>query len=183
MNLGTLKFIVKSSDFYCTIARYSDLCPLAAENFMKLCKGTKLTDDGPAHHYLGCPIHRIVPGGWLQCGDFIDGSGANSKAAHEDGVIRDESFSVDFGCPEGGILGYSASGPHANGSQFFITFGPCEWMQNSFVGFGRVVQGLAALRAIERIPTSNQKPQKRVIVSNCGVQFEAAHAHKSVSHK
>ena len=126
---------------------------------------------GPKLHYLGCPVHRIVPGGWIQCGDIFDGSGGHSIAANEEGKVQDECFSVDFSAPDGGILGYSSSAPHSNGSQFFITLGPCEWMQNSFVGFGRVIQGLSTLKAIENIPTSNQKPKVRVVVKSCGVEF------------
>ena len=150
--------------------RYDDVCPEACANFLKLCTGeNRITPSGTPLFYRNCPIHRLVSGGWLQCGDIVDGTGQYSMSAGgEDVFIRDESFAVDFSLPEGGIVGYSSSGPHANGSQFFITFGPCEWMQNSFVGFGRVVVGNSILRLLEREPTSNQKPNKNIIITGCG---------------
>lgn len=145
------------------------MCPLACENFIKLCSGELGVENNVLLHYAGSGIHRLVPGGWMQCGDIVTGTGADSVAAiGTDRKVQDECFSVDFGCPEGGIVGYSSSSPHGIGSQFFITFGPCEWMQNSFVGFGRVVVGNNVLKAIERIPTTNQKPTKTVIITSCG---------------
>ena len=104
----------------CRPYRFEDLCPKACENFVKLCCG-----DIKSRHYISSPIHRLVPGGWLQCGDVVDGSGANSKAAMGEGdFIEDECFSVKFGdCEFGGIVGYVTSGPHSNGSQFFVTLG------------------------------------------------------------
>lgn len=151
------------------IELYDDICPEACANFLKLCTGAGITLSGTPLFYRNCPIHRLVSGGWLQTGDIVDGTGQYSMSAGgEEVLIRDESFAVDFGLPEGGIVGYSASGPHANGSQFFITFGPCEWMQNSFVGFGRVVVGNSVLRKLEREPTSNQKPNKNIIITACG---------------
>lgn len=101
----------------------------------------------------------------------MDGTGSNSFASIHEGKVRDESFSVDFGTEEGGILGYSRSASHSNGSQFFVTLGPCEWMQNSFVGFGRVVQGFQVLKAIENSPTSNQVPELRIVVRDCGLEI------------
>jgi Cyclophilin type peptidyl-prolyl cis-trans isomerase/CLD len=57
-----------------------DICPLSCENFMKLCTGEKgdrivneTTGVTAPMHYVNCPVHRIVPGGWVQCGDIVDG--------------------------------------------------------------------------------------------------------------
>jgi cyclophilin family peptidyl-prolyl cis-trans isomerase len=150
---------------------FTDLCPKACDNFVKLCTGENGVDGGTCAklHYLNCPIHRLVAGGWLQCGDIVDGSGANSVAATgEDGKVQDECFTVNFGSRMGGMVGFSTSSPHSNGSQFFITFGPCEWMNEKFVGIGRVIQGYEVLKSLEQAPTKNQKPVIPIIVSNCG---------------
>ena len=84
-------------------------------------------------------------------------------------VIQDESFSLDFGLAVSGVVGYANSGPHSNGSQFFITLGPCEWMNQKFVGFGRVIQGFSALRLLSSVKTSNQVPDKNIFISACGI--------------
>lgn len=130
-------------------------------------------------HYKLCSVQRVVPGGWIQCGDIVDGTGANSVAAvgsaelGQAARIPDECFTLDFGAPEGGIVGYARSAAHGNGSQFFITLGPSEWMQYKFEGFGRIIQGYSVLRELENIKTSNQVPAESgyVSVSNAGCVY------------
>jgi|LauGreSBDMM110SN_4_FD.fasta_scaffold22791_2 peptidyl-prolyl cis-trans isomerase-like 6 len=153
------------------IELFNDICPVACDNFYKLCTGEKGNIKGIdlALKYAGSNVHRIVPGGWIQLGDIIDGSGNYSIAAlNDDGKVRDESYSIDFGCALGGIVGFSTSCPHTIGSQFHITLGPCEWMNDKFVGVGRVIAGYDVLRRIEQLPTENQKPTITVFVENCG---------------
>ena len=140
---------------------------------MKLCTGEAGTyDDGKKSvrlHYINCPVHRIVPGGWLQCGDIIDGTGLNSMAAiGENHKVRDESLMADFSERFGGIVGYSTSAPHSNGSQFFITFSGCPWMKHKYVGIGRIIQGYQTLRMLEAEPIRNQKPVNTITVESCG---------------
>jgi len=151
------------------IELFTDLVPIACENFIKLCTGELGATELAKLHYVGCPVHRVVPGGWLQCGDIVDGSGMCSLAAiGKDGKVQDESYMCDFSAPLGGIVGYSTSSSHSIGSQFFITLGPCEWMNGEFVGIGRVVQGFNALKNIEDAPTRNQRPFPPIVVSNGG---------------
>ena len=152
------------------IELFTEICPMACENFQKLCTGEAgVSETGIQLNYIGSPIHRIVQGGWIQGGDIVDGTGVNSIAAiGTNNKVRDESFSVDFGCPSGGIVGFSTSAPHSNGSQFFITLGPADWMNGKFVGIGRVIQGFDVLKKIEAAPCVNQKPSQMIYVENCG---------------
>ncbi len=145
------------------------MCPKACENFTKLCMKATVPGSQQVFHYADSPVHRLVKDGWLQCGDIVDGSGLNSIAAMDkSGAVADESFSVDFGFAPGGIVGFANNGPHTNGSQFFITMGPCAWMNHNFVGFGRVVQGFSVLRHINKVPTNNQRPSLNIVVGACG---------------
>lgn len=161
----------------CYLISFDDLCPKGTDNFVKLCVGARQPGGGrkaQLMHYENTRVHRIVKDGWIQCGDIVDSTGANSAAVLDlSGTVPDESFAVDFGFPPGGIVGYANSGSHTNGSQFFITMGPCEWMNSKFVGFGRVIQGFDVLRAINLVPTSNQCPQKNILIEHCGVAPEA----------
>lgn len=146
------------------------MCPQAAQNFSLLCEGTTIPDYGDKiFRYINCPVHRIVKNGWIQAGDIVDGTGKHSIAASGiDSAVPDECFSVDFGFPQGGIIGYANEGSHTNRSQFFITTGPCAWMNQKFVGFGRVIQGFDTLEKLNSLQTSNQAPINRVFISNCG---------------
>jgi cyclophilin family peptidyl-prolyl cis-trans isomerase len=143
-----------------------DLAPLASKNFVNLCTGV----NAKGRSYHECPIHRIVPGGWLQCGDVIDGSGSNSEATvGKEGKFEDETFCMDFAAEFGGIVGMASKDTHSNGSQFFITLGPCGWMNNQSVGFGRIIHGLRVLEKISSVNTKNQRPVVPVVVSNSGI--------------
>ena len=38
---------------------------------IKLCTGECGANEHAKLHYVGCPIHRVVSGGWMQCGDIV----------------------------------------------------------------------------------------------------------------
>jgi cyclophilin family peptidyl-prolyl cis-trans isomerase len=42
-------------------------------------------------------------------------------------------------------------GPNTNGSQFFLTCAPCDWLNNKHTIFGAVLRGLETLKAIESV--------------------------------
>ena len=150
------------------IELFDDICPTACSNFMKLCTGEAGEADGVTLNYRDCPFHRLVRDGWAQSGDIVDGSGNNSKSVFGD-FFEDESFSIEFGESRGGIVGYSNSAPHSNGSQFFITLGPCEWMNCTKVGFGRVVQGYDVLRKLNKGGCKNERPTPTIYIGSCGL--------------
>ena len=151
------------------IELYQKTVPVASENFLKLCTGELGATEFAKLHYQGCPIHRIVSGGWFQCGDIVEGTGKGSYAAlGAEGKVQDESFVCDFGSALGGVVGYSTSGSHSNGSQFFVTLGPCEWMNGSYVGVGRVIQGFDVLAKINTAEVSNQKPNPPILCGTAG---------------
>lgn len=145
-----------------------NICPEACDNFIKLCTGTCGSDGDVRLWYKDCPLHRLVANGWVQTGDIVDGSGSNSRSATGE-FIRDESFSVEFNSNIGGIVGYSSSGPHGNGSQFFITLGTCEWMNCTKVGFGRVIEGYTTLFKLNKTSCRNQRPDPRIYIGDCGL--------------
>jgi cyclophilin family peptidyl-prolyl cis-trans isomerase len=148
--------------------RFTDLCPKACDHFTSLCVGVKDTK-GNSLSYEKCPIHRIVKDGWFQCGDITDGSGANSVTIN-DITLPDECFTADFGFELGGVLGLANTGPHSNGSQFFITVGPCDWMNNQYVGIGRVVCGYKVIQDINCASISaTQRPDPQIFIKSSSV--------------
>ena len=52
---------------------------------------------------------------------------------------------------------------------FFVTFAPLPWLDHKAVAFGRVVKGCGALRALNKLETSNERPVENVIIANCNV--------------
>jgi cyclophilin family peptidyl-prolyl cis-trans isomerase len=151
------------------IELFTDVVPLAAQNFLMLSTGQLGATEMAKLHYQGSPVHRVVQGGWLQGGDIVLGTGAGSWAAiGKQGKVQDESFVCDFSNPLGGMVGFSTSQAHSIGSQFFITLGACEWMNGEYVGVGRVIQGFETLRRVNGCSTTNQKPDPSIIVVKSG---------------
>lgn len=147
---------------------YPKLCPKAVYNFVSLCTGEKGKLNSDVNlAYDGSVIHRIVPSGWIQGGDIIDGSGSNSVSIYNGQLFEDECFAISH--DQRGILGLANHGPHTNGSQFYITFQPAPWMDKFYVAFGKVIEGSATLDKLENIDTYNQRPKKEVKVVNCGI--------------
>ena len=61
------------------------------------------------------------------------------------------------------------SGPNTNGSQFFITTVLTPWLDGRHVVFGRVVEGMETIYAIEKQGSPSGKPKQEVRVTQCEV--------------
>eukprot|EP00118_Oscarella_pearsei_P010323 m.62946 g.62946 ORF g.62946 m.62946 type:complete len:178 (+) comp35123_c0_seq17:512-1045(+) len=142
------------------------VCPKTCENFKELCVGGHTSTSGQNLHYKDSIIHRIVSGGWIQGGDVIEGSGARSESVYGKD-FPDETFSVRH--DQRGIVGMANKGIHTNGSQFYVTLKPAPWMNNTFVAFGRIVEGSSVLSKLEDLSTKNERPTLSVKIIDCGI--------------
>ncbi len=62
------------------------------------------------------------------------------------------------------------AGKNTNGSQFFITFVPCPWLDGKHVVFGEVVEGRQTIDQIHKNASSGDgKPRAKVVVKESGV--------------
>ena len=59
-------------------------------------------------------------------------------------------------------------GKDTNGSQFFITLGPCTWLDGKHVIFGQVIQGEKCVLEIERVGTRSGSTTSKVCIIDCG---------------
>jgi peptidylprolyl isomerase len=60
------------------------------------------------------------------------------------------------------------SGKNTNGSQFFITFVPCPWLDGKHVVFGRVIDGKEVIDELNSISSKYGNPKKKATIINCG---------------
>eukprot|EP00930_Biecheleria_cincta_P041036 TRINITY_DN2810_c0_g1_i2.p1 TRINITY_DN2810_c0_g1~~TRINITY_DN2810_c0_g1_i2.p1 ORF type:complete len:376 (-),score=65.09 TRINITY_DN2810_c0_g1_i2:86-1213(-) len=126
---------------------FSDIVPKTAENFRALCTGEKgLGESGKPLHYKGTTFHRVVPGFAVQGGDTTKGDGTGGESIYGPS-FEDESF--DLSHDSAGLLSMANRGPNSNGSQFFVVSKACPKMDLKHVVFGRVVEGMDAVRRIE----------------------------------
>ena len=116
-----------------------DVAPKAKENFVTLSK---------RGYYDGLIFHRVIKDFMIQGGDPTGtGTGGESIWGRP---FQDEFYEhVTFDQP--GYLAMANAGPHTNGSQFFITTVPTQWLNGRHTIFGKVTKGMDVVKRIESV--------------------------------
>ena len=60
------------------------------------------------------------------------------------------------------------AGPNTNGSQFFITFGPTDWLNGAHTVFGELIAGDDVLKQIESVGSRSGKTSQPLTIKDCG---------------
>ncbi|CAN6828082.1 unnamed protein product [Brassica oleracea] len=149
------------------IGLYGNVVPKTVGISLSSSSGEKgKASSGKPLHYKGTQFHRIVSGFVVQGGDIIHGDGKGSESTYG-GTFPDENFKVKHS--HAGVVAMGNTGPDSNGSQFFITTIKATWLEGEHVVFGKVIQGMDNVFAIEGgAGTYSGKPRKKVVIADSG---------------
>ncbi|GFY86636.1 plant U-box 49 [Actinidia rufa] len=140
------------------IELHCDITPRACENFITLCE---------RGYYNGVAFHRNIRNFMIQGGDPT-GTGKGGESIWGK-PFKDEVDSRLLHSGRG-VVSMANSGPHTNGSQFFILYKSANHLNFKHTVFGGVVGGLMTLSAMEKVPVDdNDRPLEEIKITGVTV--------------
>ncbi len=146
--------------------------PKTVQNFVELAEGkcewthpgTRQKSTNPL--YNGTIFHRVIPDFMIQAGDPL-GTGFGGPGYK----FEDETKGSPHKFDKKGKLAMANAGPNTNGSQFFITVAPTQWLTGNHTIFGEVVEGQDVVEKIVNVPCGAQdRPKKDVVLESVTVE-------------
>ena len=132
-----------------TLELFYEESPKTVANFVSLAEGSRKWIDPVTGivqvnkpYFDGIIFHRVIDGFMNQVGSpqgtGSDGPGYTFPDEVDNGLLHDEPY----------LLSSANSGPHTNGSQFFITVVVTNWLDGIHTVFGKVSSGTDVIDAI-----------------------------------
>ena len=155
-----------------TVELFEKDAPKTVANFVGLAEGTKEWTDPKSGtkmkkpFYDGLIFHRVIPNFMIQGGDPL-GTGTGDP-----GYKFADEFGSGRKLDKAGILAMANAGPNTNGSQFFITLAPTEWLNGKHTVFGEVVQGMNVINKIGATKTTKpgDKPVTPIVIQSLKIE-------------
>ncbi len=146
--------------------------PKTVQNFTDLAEGKRewvhpnTRKKSSDRLYDGTIFHRVIPNFMIQGGD-PQGTGMGGPGYQFEDETRGSSHKFD----KPGKLAMANSGPNTNGSQFFITVAPTDWLTGKHTIFGEVIERQDVVDKVANVPRGRQdRPNKDVKLQSVEIE-------------
>jgi peptidyl-prolyl cis-trans isomerase B (cyclophilin B) len=152
--LGAYRAVLETSMGNIAIDFSADKAPEHVRNFLRLAQ---------AGVYNGMGVHRVARGFVIQTGYLPSRSEPLSESQQR--LVRNlkPEFN-DTPHVKGTVSMARGDNPDSADTSFFIVLGPSAVLDGKYTAFGRVVDGLAVVDAIEQVPVKGEAPVTRIDV-------------------
>jgi peptidyl-prolyl cis-trans isomerase B (cyclophilin B) len=116
--------------------------------------------------YDGVVFHRVIPGFMAQGGDPT-GTGMGGPGYNYAG-----EFSATAKHDKPGILSMANAGPNTDGSQFFLTFVPTEYLNGKHTVFGEVTKGQDTMKALEAAGSDSGRTKEKLEIKKATIRVQ-----------
>ena len=131
--LKDIRIILKTDKGSIELTLFPSKAPVTCASFLNLAKKGK---------YTGVVFHRVIPNFMIQGGDPTGTGRGDRGYKFEDECVPDLKFD------RAGRLAMANAGPATNGSQFFITHVPTDWLNGKHTIFGQVTAGQSVVDSV-----------------------------------
>ena len=150
--LGAYRAVLDSSAGTITIEFLVDKAPNTVRQFMRL---------AAAGVYTGTAFHRVAPGFVIQTGALA--SRTAPLSAKQQALVHNLPPEFNDTKHVKGIVSMArGEAPDSATTSFFICTGTSTPLDGVYTAFGRVVDGMAAVEAIEAAPRTGETPHTRI---------------------
>lgn len=139
---------------------YPEVAPNTVNNFIELVK---------SGFYNGLTFHRVVNDFVIQGGDPL-GNGMGDAGYSIEGEFIINGHENYLSHEDGVISMARSSDVNSASSQFFIVTGNSTFLDGQYAGFGKVIEGMEFVKAIENVDVDDtDKPLTDVVIENMTV--------------
>mgnify|MGYP001468123068 CR=1 FL=1 len=162
--LGAYRAVLDTAAGPITIELLPDKAPIHVRQFLRL---------AAAGVYDGMAFHRVAPGFVIQTGAL--NTRHTPLTVKQQAIVRNLQPEFNDTKHVKGVVSMARGDDPASAStSFFICTGASTALDGVYTAFGRVVEGLAAVDAIEGTPRTGETPNSRVELKSVRVVKRAA---------
>lgn len=161
-------FNTNRGSFTCTL--FFEQTPVTVANFVGLAEGSRPWLDPETGQrrtepfFDGLTFHRVIENFMIQ------GGSRNGEGTDGPGYTFPDEFVPGLVHAQAGMLSMANSGPESNGSQFFVTVAPTDWLDYKHSIFGQVIDGMEIVEATSTTATDeDDRPLDPVVIQSIDI--------------